>query len=72
MNGRLTASEYLKATQAKQAEDDNKGDYELTEGDKTQMEEDLWYILNEKVEGAEARGTLKGLMDGDGIMAWQK
>eukprot|EP00959_Pyramimonas_sp_CCMP1952_P274666 5741829-Pyramimonas_sp.AAC.1 len=50
MNGRLTASEYLKANQAKQAEDDNTGDHEFTEGDKTHMEEDLWYILNEKLE----------------------
>eukprot|EP00959_Pyramimonas_sp_CCMP1952_P378432 7927466-Pyramimonas_sp.AAC.1 len=72
MNGRLTASEYLKANSAKQAEDDNKGEHEFTEGDETQMEEDLWYILNEKLEGADARGKLKGLMDGDGIMAWQK
>eukprot|EP00959_Pyramimonas_sp_CCMP1952_P195927 4096410-Pyramimonas_sp.AAC.1 len=41
MNGRLTASEYLKANPAKQSEDDNKGEHEFTEGDKTQMEEDL-------------------------------
>eukprot|EP00959_Pyramimonas_sp_CCMP1952_P249996 5226321-Pyramimonas_sp.AAC.1 len=72
MNGRLTTSEYLKANQAKQAEDDNKRDHEFTEGDKTEKEEDLWYILNEKLEGAEAMGKLKGPMDGDGIMAWQK
>ena len=72
MSGRLTADEYMKASQGKRDEDDNKGDYEFTEENKVQLEEDLWYILNEKLEGIEARGKLKGIMDGDGIMAWQK
>ena len=66
MNGRLTAYEFMKASQAKQKEDEDKGDYEFTEEEKAQMGEDLWYILNEKLEGAEARGKLKGLTDGDG------
>ena len=66
MNGRLTADEYMKASQLKRDEDDHKGDYEFTEENKVQLEEDLWCILNEKLEGTEARGKLTGLMDGDG------
>eukprot|EP00959_Pyramimonas_sp_CCMP1952_P461239 9481258-Pyramimonas_sp.AAC.4 len=62
----------MKASQAKQKEDEDKGDHEFTEEEKEQMAEDLWYILNEKLEGTEAKGNLKGLTDGDGIMAWQK
>jgi len=37
-----------------------------------QLEEDLWYILNEKLEGTEPRGKLKGLREGEGLTAYQK
>ena len=33
---------------------------------------DLWYILNEKLEGVDARGKLKGLREGEGLAAYQK
>ena len=72
MNRRFTATEYMKAPKLKQDEDDQKGDYEFTDEDKIKLEEGLWYILNEKLEGPEARGKLKGPMDGDGIMACPK
>ena len=37
-----------------------------------QLEEDLWYILNEKLEGIDPRGKLKGLREGEGLTAYQK
>ena len=36
-----------------------------------QLEEDLWNILNEKLEGIDPRGTLKGLREGEGLTAHQ-
>ena len=37
-----------------------------------QLEEDLLYTLNEKLEGVEPRGKLKGLREGEGLTAYQK
>ena len=36
------------------------------------LSEDLWYILNEKLEGLDPRGKLKGLKEGEGLTAYQK
>ena len=72
MSGRLTIWEYDKATSGGQREDDNKGEYELDDDDYQKLNEDLWYILKEKLEGDDALGKLKGLDDGEGIMGYQK
>ena len=36
------------------------------------LSEDLWYILNEKLEGQDPLGKLKGLKEGQGLTAYQK
>ena len=72
LNGRLTRLEYQKATPARQQVEDSKGDFSFTDQDLQRLDEDLWYVLNEKLEGAEVLGKLKGLSDGDGITAYQK
>ena len=38
----------------------------------TKLDEDVWYILNDKLEGIEPRGKLKGLREGDGLQAYQR
>ena len=72
LNDRLTANEYAKASPVKKKQDDDKGEYEVTEEHLTKLDEDLWYILNDKLEGIEPRGKLKGLREGDGLQAYQK
>ena len=72
LNDRLTASEYSKSSLVKQTQDDNKGEHEFTAEHLTKLDEDLWYILNDKLEGIEPRGKLKGLREGDGLQAYQK
>ena len=52
--------------------DDNKGDYEFTMANLKQLEEDLWYILTDKLEGQEPRGKIKGLREGDGLPLTRK
>ena len=59
LNDRLTANEYAKASPVKQKQDDDKGEHEVTEEHLTKLDEDLWYILNDKLEGIEPRGKLK-------------
>ena len=56
----------------KQTEDDNKGEHEFTSEHQFTLDEDLFYILNDKLEGIEPRGKLKGLREGDGLQAYQK
>ena len=68
----MTAAEYNKASAAKQLADDNKGEYDFTTDHLAKLDEDLWYILNDKLEGIEPRGKLKGLREGDGLQAYQK
>ena len=51
LNNRLTQQEYEKVSAAEQRVDDNKGEYEFTLNNMKQLEEDLWYILNEKLDG---------------------
>ena len=73
LNNRLTQEEYdNKASAAERLVDDNKGDYEFTMSNLKQLEEDLWYILTDKLEGQEPRGKIKGLREGDGLTAYQK
>ena len=36
-----------------------------------QLEEDLWYILTDKLEGLDPRGKMKGLREGEGPTAYQ-
>ena len=52
--------------------DDNKGDYDFTMRNMKQLEEDLWYIFTDKLEGQDPRGKVKGLCEGDGLTAYQK
>ena len=72
LNGRLTLNEYAQASPATQAIEDNKGDFEFTDEHMEKLDEDLWYVLNDKLVGDEPRGKLKGLSDGDGLTAYQK
>merc|ERR1712113_804501 len=72
MNGRLTSREYDKAPLTVQREDDDKGDYELDDDDYQKLNEDMWYLLKDKLDGDDALGKLKGLEDGEGIMGYQK
>ena len=51
MSGWLTTREYNKASTAKQREDDEKGEYELSEEDCQKLDEDLWYPLKDKLDG---------------------
>ena len=67
--GRLTSSEYTKASATKQAEDDGKGDFDFEGEQVHKLDEDLWYILNDKLDGAQPRWKLKGLREGDGLQA---
>ena len=60
LSNRLTQEEYdSKASAADRLTDDNKGDYEFTISNMKLLEEDLWYILNDKLEGQETRGNIK-------------
>ena len=73
LNNRLTQEEYdNKASAAERKVDDDKGDYEFPMSSLKQLEEDLWYIFNDKLEGQEPRGKIKGLHEGDGLTAYQK
>ena len=72
LNGRLTQAEYVAANPARRQVEDSKGDMTFTQQDASKLAEDLWYVLNEKLEGAEVRGKLKGLADGEGLAAYQK
>ena len=64
LNNRLTQEEYdSKASAAERLADDNKGDYEFTKTNIKQLEEDLWYIFTDKLEGQEPRGKVKGLRE---------
>ena len=73
LNNRPTQEEYdNKASAAERLVDDNKGDYDFTMLNMKQLEEDLWYILTDKLEGQEPRGKVKGLREGDGLTAYQK
>ena len=72
LNDRLTQSEYRVASPAERTIDDNKGEYDFTEKDMFRLSEDLWYILNDKLEGQDPLGKLKGLKEGQGLTAYQK
>ena len=54
LNGRLTQDEYDSAPRADKVTDDKKGEYEFSVKMKRRLDEDLWYILNEKLEGQDA------------------
>ena len=51
LNCRLTQAGYDRAAPADRVIDDNKGEYDFTMRNMKQLEEDLWYILNEKLAG---------------------
>ena len=34
----------------------------------SRLDEDLWYVLKDRLEGVEANGKLKGLKEGDGFI----
>ena len=72
MNGTLSADEHAKARAVKQQEDDDKGEHEFTTDQLCKLDEDLWYLVNDKLEGVEPRGKLKGLREGDGLQVYQK
>ena len=73
MNDRLTDNEYRKASDERQMEDDDKGEeLDFTENDLDRLNEDLWYIMQEKMEGEETRTKLKGLKEGEGLGGYQK
>ena len=72
LNGRATHDDYDSAPRADKLADDNKGEYEFNVKLKRRHDEDLWYILNEKLEGIDPRGKLKGLREGEGLAAYQK
>ena len=43
------------------------------EGDQMhKLDEYVWCVLNDKLDGVETRGKLKGLREGDGLQAYQK
>ena len=44
----------------------------FTQESLNKLNEDLWWVLNEKLEGDDPRSKLKGLSDGDGVIAYQK
>ena len=56
LNGRLTQAEYDVAGAADRVTDDNKGEYEFNMRNLKQLEEDLWYILTDKLEGQDPIG----------------
>ena len=56
MNGKLTADEYAKASAVKLQDDDGKGDREFTAEMMGKLDEYLWHLLNDKLEGVEPRG----------------
>ena len=72
LNSRLTQEEYDKASAADRTSDENKGDYEFTLKNMKQLEEDLWYIFTDKLEGQDPRGKIKRFREGDGLTAYQK
>ena len=72
LNDRLTTSEYARATGPAKQADTDKGPYQFNEVRVEKLDEDLWYVLNDKLEGIETRAKIKGLEDGDGIPAYQK
>ena len=63
-NGLLTADEYAKASVAKQQYDYDKGGYGFTFENMNKLYEDALYLFNDKLEGVEPRGKLKGLREG--------
>ena len=60
LNGRLTRLEYQKATPARQHIEDSKGDLTFTDQDLQKLDEDLWYVLNEKLERGRGTGQAEG------------
>ena len=54
-------------------EDDDKGDdWDIEEDDIDKLDEDLWYVLKDKLDGVDPNGKMKGLKQGEGIKAYQK
>ena len=48
MSGRLTSTEYAKASATKQREDEGQGDCAIESDDVEKLDEELWYQLSEK------------------------
>ena len=72
LNNRLTVIERRRASREKVEEDEAKGDFDIDLETIEKLDEDLWYVLKDKLDGAEANGKLKGLKQGEGIKAYQK
>ena len=61
LSGRLTAAEYTRASLAKRQEDGDPADFDFDSNMMAKLDEDLWRILNDRVDGVEPRGKLKGI-----------
>eukprot|EP00959_Pyramimonas_sp_CCMP1952_P263441 5509100-Pyramimonas_sp.AAC.1 len=53
-------------------EDEDLGDLEIDEAEIEKLDEDLWYLLKDKLDGAEQNGEINGLRKGEGIKAYHK
>ena len=60
LNDRLTNSEYARASPSAKQADVDKGPYKFTEEMVDKLDEDLWYVLSDKLEGIETRAKIKG------------
>ena len=72
LNGRLTVNERTNASLQRVQEDDDEGEYETDTDDMGKLDEDLWDLFNDKLEGVEPRGKLKVLKECDWESAYQK
>ena len=61
MSGRLTAAEYARASSHGRQNDADNGVYEFTDEDFERLDEDLWYILSEKLVGPGPRERMCSL-----------
>ena len=71
MNGRLTSNEYAKASAAKHNAYYDQCDYDIESDGVEKLDEALWCLLNDHLEGTEVWGKLKSLREGDGLAAYQ-
>eukprot|EP00959_Pyramimonas_sp_CCMP1952_P039100 818617-Pyramimonas_sp.AAC.1 len=53
LNGRLTAAEHTKASAVQQQDDGDEGELEFVRDEMYQLDEGLWYILTDKLDGVE-------------------
>ena len=70
LSGRMMTAGYTKASAARQqCEGDNAYPW-FPEEYVTRLEEDQWYILTEKLDGAEPRAKIQGPQDCEGLLAY--